>query len=698
MIKLTPKARYEFDVLTDKYEILCCILGYYVRKYDVENTKKYNKFRLKFLKNFESLLKENAVEKDVISLFKLKKYDDLSKKLSFVKRIKQSDEELVRTIYGNLNRNKAFLYRILMSIGYVDRMPYFYCASKLVFKKQYEEIFSFLKEGYKLSGDNYIFGLIGDICRLKKEYEKAFLYLSYFYDENEQDRKMPADSIEKVVLKMMKTGVRDKKECKTEYKFVNKKENIKILEMLKFLTSGGRNNNYVKELFDNFYNREMFKASKAVLKYYSVSDKKSRAVFYLMKSNLNMKTDKNISETVSLLEKYIRIVEDDASAYNSLGCCYVELNMNKYYDKAYECFKKALKLSPENPNFLHNMYLLEKDSKTWEQNFKTLKKITSLRGTYDERWKFSTAVIKNGDLKYGYKLYKDRFKNETITIAYPKELTGKKSWRGQDLTDKTILVHFEQGFGDMIMYSRFLYKLEKIAGKVILVVQDKLTELFSNNFDFEIYGESHCNLKKLKYDYCVAMMDLPYFFKCTKDTMPYRDGYLKASLQRVEDYKNRFCRNDKFKIGIGYLGHPNNRGLKRDTELVNFKVLAKIPNVQLYCLQVGDEETKEKTLKKYNIIDMSKTFADFNDTAAAIANMDLVVTIDNVLLNLAGAMGVKTFGLFNQNSDYRWYTLGEDVGWYSSVIPIQAKEKDDWKGVFKQLKKLTESYIDKKIG
>jgi ADP-heptose:LPS heptosyltransferase len=81
-----------------------------------------------------------------------------------------------------------------------------------------------------------------------------------------------------------------------------------------------------------------------------------------------------------------------------------------------------------------------------------------------------------------------------------------------------------------------------------------------------------------------------------------------------------------------------------------------------------------------------ENFKDFYDTACAIKNMDLVISTDNVILNLAGALGVKTIGLFNKYTNYRWYKLkGNDTGWYKSVRPIRAKVQDDWEQVFEDL-------------
>ena len=105
-----------------------------------------------------------------------------------------------------------------------------------------------------------------------------------------------------------------------------------------------------------------------------------------------------------------------------------------------------------------------------------------------------------------------------------------------------------------------------------------------------------------------------------------------------------------------------------------------IKGIDIYSLQFGIES------KHPEIFDLGLTFKDFTDTAEAIKNMDLVISTDNVILNLAGALGVKTIGLFNKQTNFRWFKLDDDnVGWYKSVKPLQADIQDDWGPVFSEL-------------
>ena len=129
--------------------------------------------------------------------------------------------------------------------------------------------------------------------------------------------------------------------------------------------------------------------------------------------------------------------------------------------------------------------------------------------------------------------------------------------------------------------------------------------------------------------------------------------------------------------------------MNRDVELEQFIPIMKMKGVDVYILQHEDPKKQIQNLPEgLNVINVGKDFSTFEDTAAAIKNMDLVISTDNVILNLAGALGVKTYGLFNKFTEYRWFDLsGDDVKWYKSVKPYQAKDMNIWKDVIGTIKK-----------
>jgi hypothetical protein len=118
----------------------------------------------------------------------------------------------------------------------------------------------------------------------------------------------------------------------------------------------------------------------------------------------------------------------------------------------------------------------------------------------------------------------------------------------------------------------------------------------------------------------------------------------------------------------------------RDISLQYLYPLMQMENVEVYSFQVDDlTRQMDRVPPGYEFIRLGNTFKNWEDTAAAMKNMDLIVTTDNGVMNLAGALGVKTFGLFNTITEWRWFKVtGDDIAWYKSIKPFQAPTSRAW--------------------
>ena len=176
----------------------------------------------------------------------------------------------------------------------------------------------------------------------------------------------------------------------------------------------------------------------------------------------------------------------------------------------------------------------------------------------------------------------------------------------------------------------------------------------------------------------MALLDIPLVVNANSENLPYTTGYL-----NIPQYKPAEDSNNKFKIGLSLSGSKTANYSGRDIEVERiYNLLKDIPNITLYNLQKDDKECD-------GIVSLGKTFKDFTDSACAICNMDLVISTDNVILNLSGALGIDTIGLFNKETNYRWFKPeGENVGWYESVKPLQNKKQNDWDNTISELENI----------
>ena len=175
---------------------------------------------------------------------------------------------------------------------------------------------------------------------------------------------------------------------------------------------------------------------------------------------------------------------------------------------------------------------------------------------------------------------------------------------------------------------------------------------------------------------------------------------MKVSKEKIKEYKKKHIDdNGRLRIGIAYEGTLASKETDRDIPLHFMYPLMRMPEVDVYSFQVEDlTRQMDRVPDDANLIRLGATFKNWEDTAAAMKNMDLMVTTDNGVMNLAGALGVKTFGLFNTITEWRWFkTTGNDIAWYKSIKPFQCPTSKDWGTPMKQVIEEVEKMQCKKI-
>lgn len=392
----------------------------------------------------------------------------------------------------------------------------------------------------------------------------------------------------------------------------------------------------------------------------------------------------NIEDLNLAIESYEKYVDAEnlnmtlkAVVYNIIGHLYATLSPYENIEKQVYYFEKALEIDPNFKCALRNVTIVAPRIGQDQKALECFRKLLRLGATMDDHFNYAAHCIKMGDFKEGWKYYDYRFSKETNATVYP--TIDKPRWKGQKITDKVLLVHHEQGFGDSLQFFRYLPQLKPLAKKIMFKVQNELYDLFSyNNNEIEIVQNS-TKFEKISFDLHVPLMSLMHFLNATKENIPSAEGYLKANPNRIKEYKKEYFDNDCFKIGITWEGAAAGNK-KRNVPLEAFYALAKLKNVKVYSFQKGIDSNLLKNLPKgVEIIDLGKTFKSFADTAAAMANLDLFVTSDNSVFNLAGALGQRTFLLMNKDSEWRWFLDDKTTPWYKSVqIFKKENELDSW--------------------
>lgn len=366
----------------------------------------------------------------------------------------------------------------------------------------------------------------------------------------------------------------------------------------------------------------------------------------------------------------------------SLGLVYKNLNDEKWSEIYY---LKALELNHKSRNACFNLANLY----TQEQKIEKAKEyyVKCLELNPDDReseYFLSHSYFRLKDYEKGLKCFEARLCRqtaiETTRVTYPKLFNNAKLWQGEDLSNKVLYTYYEAGFGDMLMFARFIPELAKKCKKLIIKPQFELYQLFKDNFPQVEVMDLFYAEEDFYFDYHIPFLSVPYALGLkTPDMFVNRTGYIKADSNKVKLYKDRlFYNSDEFKIAIKWQGntyYDTDRVINVDA----FAPLFDLKKTQIYSAQTfaGSEEY-QKLAEKYNIVDISKTFKDFSYTAAAIENMDLVICNDTSLAHLAGAMNKPCIVLLPYNYNWRWHTDLSHCDWYDSVKLYRMQKNENW--------------------
>lgn len=290
----------------------------------------------------------------------------------------------------------------------------------------------------------------------------------------------------------------------------------------------------------------------------------------------------------------------------------------------------------------------------------------------DARWNRGLARLLSGDLAGGFADYEVRWTLPEFTartFAAPK-------WSGEDLCNKTILIHSEQGYGDTIQMARFARTLADRGARVIVETHAALARLLravEGVAEVIVHGDS-----LPRFDLHIAMMSLVNACGIASlgdiPTAPYIATPGGPSVILPPRTK------DEFRVGLAWAGRPTHKNDRnRSLDAVRLAPLASIPNVKLFSLQIG--ATSQDIAYLPGLIDLSSQLTDFAATADVLAQLDLVISVDTAVAHLAGAMAKEAWVMLPFAPDWRWL-LGRDTSpWYPNLRLYRQPKIGDWNDV-----------------
>lgn len=421
-------------------------------------------------------------------------------------------------------------------------------------------------------------------------------------------------------------------------------------------------------------NFEQFDLALDFLKFYEEKESNLPLKLLTLGNFYNLKL-KDYQKAIKYYEHYLKIDETKSVIYTILASLYAKAYGDLSLEDQVRYFEKAYKLKPNDRLVLHGLAFGYEKLKNLKMANKFYEKLIQNNPTETDFYNYGAFLISCGEFESGHKYFTHRFSTGDKNLEYPISYAPEKRWNlKSDISDKVLLIHYEQGFGDTFMYCRFVPMMKNLAKQVIFVVQDSLYDLIKNSkiISDGVMVVSECQSENLEYDLHMALLDTPFVLKISAQNLPLCEKYLEVEDDKVKVYADKYLnKSNRIKVGICLHGNKNANYKGRDLELSKMQELFNLKDVEFYLL------TEDKETEIQNLIPLGETFETFTDTACAVKNMDVVLSTDNVILNLAGSLGVKTLGLFTKYPNFRWFKLsGNDVGWYKSVRPVQIEDFD----------------------
>ncbi len=392
---------------------------------------------------------------------------------------------------------------------------------------------------------------------------------------------------------------------------------------------------------------------------------------------------REFEEAVICHNRAIVIKPEYAEAYNNLGTVLQELCK---LDDAIANYKKAIALNPDSAEAHNNLGTALQGSGKLGEAFVSYEQAVVLKPDFTlAHVNKSFVQLLTQNFKDGWQEHKWRLNIKGRSVATSAQLM----WDGKPLNDNTILVHAEQGFGDTIQFVRYLPMVKEHGGRVIFECQQSLYRLLGNgNGIDEIIEKNSANTLSGQYDVHTHLLDLPGIFKTTLKSIPLRIPYITPDPILVDQWESRLNVDKDLKIGIVWAGNPfHTRDRNRSCSLADFAKLTEIPGLSFYSLQKRhDCIESDNPSTGMKIINLDNELNDFADTAAVIANLDLVISVDTAVAHLTGAIGKPVWTILPFAPDWRWLLKRNDSPWYPSMRLFRQNQPGDWNGVFENVK------------
>ncbi|MBO9537979.1 tetratricopeptide repeat protein [Herbaspirillum sp.] len=373
--------------------------------------------------------------------------------------------------------------------------------------------------------------------------------------------------------------------------------------------------------------------------------------------------------------------------------------------EALQAYDRALELDDTSPDLWFNRASTLEELRRFDEAKESYRRAQMLNpDTNSAQWNEALMQLRQGDFRNGWQQYEARW--ETRQMRDLRRNFRQPLWLGKEsLQGKTILLHAEQGFGDTLQFARYVPVVAAKGAKVILEVQPELAQLMRNLPGVSEVVTGMTALSR-NFDFHCPLMSLPLACATFSEEEIPRAPYLSVDAAQWSAWYQRLPQNRALRVGLAWSGST----ASTDPSAVAIDAMRSLPfqelapivelarsqgGVEFVSLQVGYAAVAQLQAHplRDHVHDFSAHLTDFSETAALVANLDLVISVDTSVCHLAGALGKPVWLLNRFNGCWRWQVDRTDTPWYQNFTIFRQDTQGDWSGVVAQMREALSQHL-----
>jgi Flp pilus assembly protein TadD len=423
--------------------------------------------------------------------------------------------------------------------------------------------------------------------------------------------------------------------------------------------------------------RQLGRLAEAIASYDHAIALRPSVATYTNRGNV-LRQLKRTEEALQSYDRALALNPNFAEIHNNRGSALQELGQ---FDEAAASYQHAIALKPEYAEAYNNLGVALTKLKRFDEAIAVFNRAIALKEGYAEPiWNRGLAHLLTGRYASGWRDYEARKKKK-----FPVGDRGYAAplWLGDAaISGKTILVHWEQGFGDTIQFSRYVKLLADAGAKVLFAPQRPLMKLMETI-------DPRVQIIDLEeplpaFDFHCPLLSLPLAFGTELESIPRPRSYLDVDREKVRCWRAVLGDGSKTLVGVAWSGKSE----PDHSRSIDFRAFATLldDRYQFISLQKDVSEQDRPLLAAANMTHLGDALEDFADTAALCSLMDLVISVDTALAHVAGAIGMPAWVLLPHVPDWRWSIDSRKTPWYPTMTLIRQQQRGDWDGPLRQVR------------